>query len=70
MRKDIIPELSGGVIFHQLQQAELMIDNEEDGFVRVETLEVVGWLLGHFGRWLGAKADVEEGSVVGWEGLE
>ena len=42
---DIVPELSCRVIPHELEQAELMVDYQEDGLVFVEAFELVGWLM-------------------------
>ena len=49
MREDVVAELGGGVVFDELEEAELVIDDEEEGGGGVEALEFVGGLVGHCG---------------------
>ena len=41
MSKDAVLELDGAEVPHQLEESDLVIDNEEDRVVLVETLECV-----------------------------
>lgn len=42
MGEDIVPKLGDRVVADQLQEAELVVHDEEEGFVFVEALEAEG----------------------------